>query len=98
MRVLAYLQRYILSAAHCFCKKEFGKCRKNNGKKLKSRLKSGHFRYGKATRKSRSILKYGDHLIFLYLIFFRIDQEIVNRIDILAPGDFESYDMNELQV
>ena len=46
------LQKYVLSAAHCFCATGYGFCTKNNSKKGK-RLRSGHFRYLKRTKQSR---------------------------------------------
>ena len=58
--VTSFKQRYVLSAAHCFCGK-YGKCVANNGKAV-GRLRSGHIKYGGSTIRSRYWWK-----IFLFL-------------------------------
>ena len=49
-----YHQKFVVSAAHCFCKKEYGKCTENNDKQHKKLTKlNGHFTYKPGTRNSR---------------------------------------------
>ena len=49
-----FLQKYIVSAAHCFCAPGYGNCVENNGFVV-GKVSSGHFRFGGGTVRSRLV-------------------------------------------